>query len=329
MISNDFRANSEKRRTVRREIEKGVSGSEPDKIQINDIMLAALVIIAAVISFTDFSLSFGNIRNFTALTIFLYIITMFVYRNRYSKGIARGKKDEEYIRSLSEYREKRSYIFDNNLAGAVPAFCTYYKKKELREYRESLLCDIEMSYDEYKEKYIRMPNRAVMKQKLSTEAKQVIIKCNSAKSLRLYPGMILNENGEYDRHKLIGKSGRERERRDKRNQAISRAAYVIFGTLIAFDVIFNFSWLTIAQWIVRMLPVIIATISGDDGGYCNITVTEVNFKQGQINVINLFEEYISDNISDKCKEKILAKEEAKNDDKTKKEDFQAIEDQFC
>ena len=37
-----------------------------------------------------------------------------------------------------------------------------------------------------------------------------------------------------------------------------------------------------------MIPVVVALISGDDGGYCNITVTETNFKYGQTKVIKLF-----------------------------------------
>lgn len=285
-------SSAEKRRQTRRDIERGISSAEPDRFQINDIMLAALVLIAAVISFTDFSLSFGSIKNFTALTVFLYIITMFVYRNRYDKGKARGKTDGEYLASLSAYREKRKDIADKNLAGLVPAFCTYYKKKELREYRESLLCDIEMEYDEYKEKYITMSKKDILALNISYEAKKIILKCNSAKSLKLLPGMILNENGEYDRHKLIGKSGREREREDKKKQAVSRAVYVVFGAVVVFDMIFNFSFMTVAQWIVRMLPVIIAIMTGDDGGYCNVTVTETNFKRNQVSVINLFYEYL-------------------------------------
>jgi hypothetical protein len=40
-----------------------------------------------------------------------------------------------------------------------------------------------------------------------------------------------------------------------------------------------------------MLPIIFAIISGDDGGYCNITVTETNFKRDQSNVIGIFMEY--------------------------------------
>lgn len=284
--------NGEKRRQARRDIERGIVANEPDKIQLNDIMLACLVVIAAIISFTDFSFSLGDIRNLTALTLFLYIITMFVYRNRYDKGKARGKTDKEYQASLAAYREKRDGIYERNLAGRVPEFCTYYKKKELKEYRESLLCDIEMDYATYKDKYLMMSNKQILKEPISGEAKKIIMRCNAAKSIRLYPGMILNENGEYDRDKLIGRSGRERERADKKKQAITRAVYVLFGAVVAFDMFLNFSWLTVAQWIVRMLPVVLAIITGDDGGFCNITVTETNFKHGQVNVINLFNEYV-------------------------------------
>lgn len=307
-MSEESYKSSDLRRETRKNLEKGLINSEPDRIQINDIMLGALVIIAAIVSMTDFSFSLGSIANITALTLFLYMITTFVYRNRYAKGISRGRKEEEYINSLAEYREKREWIYSNNLAGVLPSFCTYYKKKELREYRESLLTDIEMPYEEYAEKYLKMPRRKIMALPLSLEAKQVILKCNTAKAIKLVPGMILNENGEYDRHKLIGKSGKQRERLDKRNNAIARAMYVVFGALIVFDVIFNFSLHTCLQWLVRMLPVIIAIITGDDSGYCNISVTEVAFKKGQIGIINLFREYLEEKNIFSSKEKTEAKE---------------------
>lgn len=291
----DYSFNAEKRRNTRKELERGLISNEPDRFQFNDIILGALVFIAALLSFTDFSFSIGDIKNLTALTLFLYVITMFIYRNRYDKGKSRGRKDTEYQQSLETYRGKRDNIYANDLASQVPAFCTYYKKQELREYRESLLADIEMEYDTYKEKYIMMPKKEILKLPISAEAKKIIIKCNSAKAIKLYPGMLLNESGEFDRNKLIGRSGRQRERDDKKKQAITRAVYVIFGAAVAFDMIFNFSLKTIAQWVVRMLPVILAIASGDDGGFCNITVTETNFKRDQSNVIGLFFEYANKN----------------------------------
>ena len=104
---NAEKSNAEIRRDLRKNFEKGLSDKEPDKIQLNDIMLAVLVIMAAAISFTDFSLSFGTLKNFTALTLFLFVITSLVYRNRYARGMQKGKLDEDYLTSLEEYRKKR------------------------------------------------------------------------------------------------------------------------------------------------------------------------------------------------------------------------------
>lgn len=287
---SEYEYSAEKRRNSRKELEKNLA--DTDHLQLNDLMLGAMVVIAGVVSFADFTFSLTNIANITALTIFLFIVTTFVYRNKYSKGLRRGRKDETFVECLNEYRAKIRGVYDSKKAGLVPSFCTWYKKKELMEYRESLLCDIDMTYDEYRDKYLNMPKKEVMRQHLSLEAKHIILKCNSARSINLSPGMILNENGEYQRDKLIGKSGKQREKFDKKREAITRAVYVIFGTVVAFDVILNFSVETVFQWAVRMVPVIIAMITGDDGGYCNITVTETAFKKAQVHLINLFNEYL-------------------------------------
>lgn len=289
--NGSFEYSAENRRNAKRDFERNLINNSPDKFQLNDFALCGMVAIAAILSFTDFSFSAGDWKNLTALTLFLYVVTMFVYRNRYGKGMSRGRKDPEYKKALDTYREKRKEITNLDLASYVSGFCTFYKKKELREYRESLLCDIEMDYDTYKSTYIMMPKKEVLNLPVSLEVKRTLLKCNNAKTIKLYPGMILNENGEFDRDKLIGKSGRERERLDKKKQAITRAIYVLFGAAVAFDVFFNFSLLTIAQWVVRMLPIILAIVSGDDGGFCNITVTETNFKRDQTHLIDLFMEY--------------------------------------
>lgn len=286
------RTASEARRTMRRDLEKGLLDNQPDKIQLNDIMLALLVIVAAAISFTDFTLSWGNVRNLTALTAFLYIITSLVYRNRYAKGKQLGRCDKDYIEALDTYRKKRQALYDDSLIAYIPDFCKEYKVKELREYRVNLLADIDIEYEEYREKYHNKPLSAILKLPLSWSAKRTIIKCNKAKPLKLAPGIIINENGEADRNKLVGQSGRERERIDKRKQIIERAIVVLFGSLVAINIIFDFSVLTIVQWLVRMIPVLAAVVTGQDSGFCNITVTETNFKRDQCTIIALFTEHL-------------------------------------
>ena len=282
---------SELRRKTRASLERNALSTEPDKVQLKDIMLFALVGLAAIISMTDFSLSWQSFKDFTALTVFLYIITTLVYQNRYEKGKNRGRSEDSFKTTLTDYRKARDGIYSKNLASAVPDFCKHYKQKELREYRESLLVDVDMNYDEYKEKYMRKSTKEILKSKIPFNMKKIILKANNAKSLKLAPGMILNESGEVNRKKLLGLSGKEREKIDKRVNAISRIVITLFSGVIAINIIMDFSLLTIAQWCIRMIPVVAAIIVGDDSGYCDIVVTEVNFKLNQISVIKLFDEY--------------------------------------
>lgn len=280
---------SEKRRELRKNLERDTASH--DKFSMNDLTLAGIVLIAMAVSLTDFTFTLGDFKNFTALTLFLYVITTMVYRNRYNKGKLRGRDDAEYGTFLSAYRTARGKISDLGIVSEVPTFCSEYKAQELREYRESLLVDADITYEDYLAKYRHMTYWQIMRLKLPHDVRRTIIKCNRAKPIKLTPGMILNENGESDRQKIIGQSGREREIQDKRRDFIRRGLFVIFGGMIAVNVILDFSIVTIIQWFVRMIPIFSAIMMGDDAGFCDIAVTETNFKRDQTSVINLFFEY--------------------------------------
>jgi hypothetical protein len=295
-FGNETAKASEKRRELRKSLEKGTA--TPNKFTLNDLMLAFIVAVAMVLSYTDFTLSLGNFKNFTALTLFLYVVTTIIYRNRYNRGKARGRSDTDYCDALKDYRSSKKKIIDFGFVSDVPLFCREYKVRELKEYRTSILADVDLEYDEYFEKYRRMKNRKIMRLKLPWDMRRAIIKCNRAKPLRLTPGLIMNENGEAGRDKLLSQSGREREKKDKRRDFIRRGVMVILGGAIAVNIILDFSVITIVQWFVRMLPVMSAIIMGDDAGFCDITVTETNFKHGQTSVINLFLEYENNKMND-------------------------------
>ena len=310
---HEEQSNAEIRGNIRKDFEKGIKEKNPDKIQLNDLMLTALVAIAAVLSFTDFTLSFGSIKNFTALTILLYIVTTLVYRNRYARGKNRGLGDADYIEALSEYKEKVGDIYANSLAALVPTFCKEYKARELQEYRENVLADVEMTYEEYKEKYWRLTDKEVARLKLPVDCKKAIILCNHAKPINICPSLLLNESGETNREKLAGQSGKERERIDKKRQMIERAVVVLFGGAIAINIILDFSILTLFQWCVRMLPIVIAAVSGEDSGFCCIAVTETSFKRDQVSIIQLFNEWIPQHkakVAEEEKQKALAEAES-------------------
>lgn len=286
---DDQFSGADKRRELRRSLERDATNI--NKISMNDIMLAGIVVIAMVLSLTDFTFSPGDFKNFTALTMFLYVVTTIVYRNRYSRGKLRGRDDPEYIEALKNYRKAKEDIVGRGISSSVPAFCQYYKAAELREYRNGMLADVDMDYDEYIKKYRQLSRWQVWRLPLPYHTRVAIIKCNYARPVKLTPGLILNESGEADRNKLIAQSGIERERMDKLNQLVWRGAVVFLGSMIAVNIIFDFSFIAIARWVVRMLPIISAIIMGDDSGFCNIAVTETNFKKDQVSIINLLLEY--------------------------------------
>lgn len=283
------------RRAFNRERESESMKRSGGNVALSNVVLVILVILAAVVSVLGVNFTWTNfVRNIgsiTVLSIFLYIITSMVYRNRYGRGKLRGRLDPDYRYALQGYRDKRSAIDKHGILGLVPQFCRDYKVKELREYRSDLLVDVDLTYEEYEQYYQRLSDKEVMKLRLPLETRKVIVRCNHAKPLHLTPGMILNENGEAERQKLLGQSGREREHKDKHKQMINRALTILFSGCIGFDLLADFSLTNIINWLVRMFPIAMAIISGDDNGYCNITVTEANFKRGQSMVIGMLFEW--------------------------------------
>lgn len=286
---NEQFSGADKRRELRRNLE--LESSSVNKFSMNDIMLAGIVVIAMVLSLTDFTLAPGDFRNFTALSLFLYVVTTIVYRNRYNRGKLRGRNDPEYKEALKEYRIAKEKISEGGIASSIPAFCQYYKAHELKEYRKGMLADVDMDYDEYMKSYRQLSFWQAWRLPMPYHTRMAIIKCNYARPIKLTPGLITNESGEADREKLISQSGIERERIDKLKQIIWRGVVVFLGCMIAVNIIFDFSLIAIARWLVRMLPIVSAIIMGDDSGFCNIAVTETNFKKDQVSIINLLFEY--------------------------------------
>ena len=280
---------ADRRRELRRSLERDASNM--NKFSMNDVMLAGIVAIAMILSLTDFTLSPGDFKNLTALTLFLYVVTTIVYRNRYNRGKLRGRSDPEYIEALKNYRKAKDEIVQLGIASNVPEFCQHYKASELREYRKGLLADVDLDYEEYKQKYRQLSSLQVLRLPLPFNSRIAIIKCNNAKPVKLTPGLIMNESGEADRAKLIAQSGREREHMDKFKQFIWRGTTVLLGGMIAVTIVFDFSFIALVRWLVRMLPIASAIIMGDDSGFCSIAVTETNFKKDQTSIINLLFEY--------------------------------------
>ena len=108
-------------------------GAEEGKLRMSNAMLCALVLVAALVSFTGITFSIQAIRDFTALTVFIYFITTMTYRNRYNCGKLRGRESKEYREAIKEYRDAVNEIPDTVTDDRIAAYCEEYKKRELAD----------------------------------------------------------------------------------------------------------------------------------------------------------------------------------------------------
>lgn len=272
---------------------------EENRTKLSDIALIAMVAIAAIVSFSDITLDMRSLGNFTAMTAFLYCITTMTYRNRYNHGKMRGREDPEYKRALSDYEAALKEIPKECTDDMIAEYCEQYKERELKGYRKDLLLSFHVEYDVYKSTYLNMKFWEVLTLKKSWAFRWMILRCNRAKAIRLTPSMILNESGRARRDRVIGMSGAQRERIDKTWEAIWRVIMSVGGGAIVVSLMFDFSWQTVAQWGIRISPVVTAILSGGDAGYNDIAVTETNHKRGQTEMIRRMIEDLNKNLKER------------------------------
>ena len=261
-------------------------GQEESKAKMSDRLLIALVAIAAIVGFTDLTFNVQSLLQFSALTVFLYFLTTITYRNRYDHGKLKGRNDLDYQAAVKDYQEAINSIPSECTDDMISDYCETYKERELSLYRRELLMPFRIGEKDYQEKYMDMRFWQVLRLKKSWNFRLAIIKCNRAGPIHLTPDMVLSENGEGGcRRRALRQSGKQRERHDKRRQALQRALISFGSGAIVVSLFFDFSLQALALWAVRLLPVVTAIISGDADGYEDIAVTETEYKRDQARFI--------------------------------------------
>ena len=259
----------------------------------SDFMLIAMIVVAAIIGFGDITFSVQGLRDFTALAAFLYCVTTMTYRNRYNHGKQRGKLSKEYIEASAAYREAVESIPRECTNDMIAEYCEQYKERELKNFRRDLLMPFHVEYEDYEKTYSGLGFWRILFLRHSWSFRCALWRCNRAKPVRLSPSMLLNECGEVRRERVLGISGAQRERMDKLKEAVWRILISVGGGAIAVSIMFDFSWQSIAQWGIRIMPVLTAIISGDDAGYNDIAVTESAHKRGQAEIIKRMNEELA------------------------------------
>ena len=253
-----------------------------------NIFLIAAVVIAALLSMGELTLSWSGALNISLLVIFLYLVASLVYRNNYSGGMAKGKLSEEYKRAKTEYDEAVKAINELGLLPCLPELCIRYREEDLRYRRTEVLSDMCIDYDLYEEKYLGKSEEDLRdsEEKLGEDEVKCILKANKLKGIRITRNILLStgEGGDFAEKLLnvfnlarsVSVESVTRQRIDLGLNMLSRAATTILAGVVGISLMVeSFSLQFVAQWAVRMLPILFAAIGGNSAGVKNVLETLV------------------------------------------------------
>lgn len=275
-----------------------ISGFQPNdaksaiKAKLPNLMNAVTIIciiIAAIVSLGDVTFTLNSIWNISVLVAIIYFITSLVYRNNYCNGMNAAKKSDEYKRTLEEYQASKSEIYKRGAAPRLAEYCARYREEELKHYRKSLLQDVGINYETFVAEYLGLSRSSLKKKGVPRAFRRLVKRASRAKGIRITSDVILSEaSGETHRRKGLGMSGVARQNIDFGLNIASRGFSVLLAGAFAVNVIIEPSWHTLAQWAIRMLPVLWAALVAYNAGTRNILETTIPYVRRKTEILKIF-----------------------------------------
>jgi hypothetical protein len=207
-----------------------------------------------------------------------------MYKNAYAGAIEKGKQTEPYLEAKRAHDEVVKEIYDNGLIAKLPDMCIEYCKEDLKHCRAQILLDACISYEVYEAEYLGRSEEELRALDLPQDAVKCILAANKTRGLHLTAGALLSD-GEgttliervmrrFGFRRGIGIESRTRQQIDFTTNSVSRAITTCLAGAVTISIVLeDFSVETLALWAMKMLPVAIAVLGGNNGGARNVTDT--------------------------------------------------------
>ena len=248
------------------------------------IILVVIVVMLADIHLTDFNAWLKLGTNFFVLLFCNYAM----YINQLDSGIKAGKLDGGYIKVRNKYDELKKTIVDDSIDYRMNDFCIWYIGEELKSARSAVLAACGVSYKTY-EPYIGKTEEDILKvENLSERQKEAMIEANKIKPISLNTDMIMQrESAKKRRIKPRATPTWKRNIKSgfKLGKLFINSALI---SAVAFEVLLNPSFATIAATAFKVLFVVLNGFAGYRDGFENITVDTVDYTNNQIDLMELF-----------------------------------------
>ena len=264
-----------------------------NKIKPNlNVFLILSVVIAAFASMGDLTLSIGEASNITVLVIFLFVISRMVYHDIFVENMDEARKSEEYKAAKSEFDEISNKVYESKLVSKLPLLCARYCEEELKHRRTLILLNTGIDYETYEKKYRDKSKEDLIKLGLTKTTVKSISKANKAKNMNLSSDILLSD--EMDSVNMQDPRKMSADRKQFAAELKSGITAFLKTTLvgvISISVAFDFSLESVAQWAIRMMPIVTAALSAGPAGRRNVFKYEIPYIKIRTYILKVILDY--------------------------------------
>lgn len=253
------------------------------KNRINLIMGLFIIISVIIILTTDLKLTSVLDLAEIGLTVFVIVFGSYLmYINSAGAGIKGGTETPAYKEAKKRHEELRAEIITKKLLGKLPEFCLEYVTEELKNTRESILNAAGMSYEAFEAEWLGKDKKTVLESKILTDAqKKAVVSANNVKPITLTSDMIFKSNRLRESRNPLGVNPQKAKTLNYIFKFLQVMAFSVVPAIIVMEVSGGFTWASLAQILIKILPMVSNAFLGYEYGWKNITIDTVNFLNDQ------------------------------------------------
>lgn len=263
--------------------------NQPSKLPnvMNAVMIFCMVI-AGLLFVGEIKMTFGSVLNVSLMVAIIFLIASIAYQNNYQNGMHVAMREEEYVKVKADYDKVKDEVYSLGLAPMLSDYCVRYTKSELKRYRTSVLSELCIPYDVFERDYLGKTYDELIQEGMQKRKAQCITRANNAVAIRLNESMLLEPGANNYQHRGLGMSSVVKRNVDFSMNIIFRLLTTVLSGTVIIDVIINPSWQSLAQWVLRMIAVFSAAVTGYDAGYKNISETTVSYISRKTEILKIF-----------------------------------------
>lgn len=251
-------------------------------IAANSSLIVAVlaIVVAAMVFFTDLDGGFKITASFSTSLVVLFCCCVVEYYSTKLMGVKEGKREQRYIDVMVKHKDTSLECQAKVGMRGLMDFCTEYAEQDLIRRRTTLLKQIDMPYDTYADKYMRLKNKE-LPEDLPAHVRRCIAKANKLKPMYIsQDNLIFAVDNEKQAQLMLSTSRRERIK--DLTFIVPTLASTFFAASMVIDVIQDLSFATVTACMIKVFCIILNAVKGYQNGYYNIVDGHVECAEARI-----------------------------------------------